>query len=127
MILHSVHRSSGAIGQPIMTMNANTVLLPPYLRNIPPLHVLDADEPYTLSPTEGEARILDAQAGDLRIIWDRTKPDEVAAARAAFDSLKAKRYLAYRVGDKEGQKGALVRDFDPQLERLIMSPPLVGG
>jgi hypothetical protein len=111
----------------LMSMNAITVLLPPYLRNIPHLRVLDADDPYQLSPTEGEARLLDVRFGDLRLIWDRTKPDEVTAARAAFDSLKAKRYLAYRVRDKEGEKGALVRDFDPQLERLIMSPPLVGG
>jgi hypothetical protein len=108
-------------------MNAIKVLLPPYLRYIPHLRVLDADEPYVLTPTEGEARLLDVRAGDLRLIWDRTKPDEVAAARAAFDSLKAKRYLAYRVGEKEGEKGAMVRDFDPAVERLIMSPPLVGG
>ena len=110
-----------------MNIHAIKVLLLPHLRHIPHLRVLDADDPYELSPTEGEARLLDRHAGDLQIIWDRTKPDEVATARAAFDALKAKHYTAYRVGEKKGEKGTVVRDFDPTLERLIMSPLLVGG
>lgn len=64
--------------------------------------------------------------GDSRFMWSRSTPAEVDAARAQFDSLRAKGYLAYTVrGD--GGKGEVIREFDPSLERIIMTPPLAGG
>ncbi len=70
--------------------------------------------------------VLD-HTGDTKHIWDKNRPDEVSAIRAIFDKLtKEKKYLAYSVTDS-GDKGAVVREFDPSAERLILAPQLVGG
>ena len=73
----------------------------------------------------GELCVLDA-SGDTKTIWNPDNPDEVEAARRTFDSLRAKGYLAYSVkGD--GDKGEVLREFNPGLGKIIMAPPLAGG
>jgi hypothetical protein len=72
-----------------------------------------------------ELRIMDA-TGDMKIIFDPRKPDEVEAARATFNTLKAKGYLAFRVDDA-GEKTAAMDKFDPKAGKVILSPPVVGG
>jgi hypothetical protein len=65
--------------------------------------------------------------GDVKTIWNPSKPVEVEAAREQFDGLKKKGYLAYRVdvlGDKTGE---VLRDFDSNAKALIMVPPMQGG
>ena len=74
----------------------------------------------------GTMRIADVKAGDLKVIWDRTKRDEVDVAREQFDSLLKKGYVAYSV-DKKGAKGKKITEFDKDLEMLILAPGLVGG
>jgi len=65
--------------------------------------------------------------GDTRVIWNPRDPDEVAAARAQFDTLvKEKRFLAFRV-NTTGGKGEQIREFDPEAEKLIIAPPMAGG
>jgi hypothetical protein len=64
--------------------------------------------------------------GDTKTIWDKNNPDEVAAARATFDALKKKKYLAFSVASG-GKKGELMTTFDPNAEQIIMSPPVAGG
>lgn len=73
----------------------------------------------------GEMCILDL-TGDTKVIWDSKNVDEVAAAKATFDSLRAKGYLAYTVS-KDGSKGEVIREFDEKAEKIILSAPLVGG
>ncbi len=66
--------------------------------------------------------------GDTKHLWDKTKPAEVAAAKALFDKLvKQDKYLAFRATGKDGDKGDQVREFNPDHERLIFTPPFVGG
>lgn len=73
----------------------------------------------------GEIAVMD-QTGDTKTIWDKNNPDEVAAAKAQFDALKAKRYIAYKVkGD--GEKGEIITTFDPTAEKIILAPPMAGG
>ncbi len=72
-----------------------------------------------------EMSIMDA-TGDHKIIWDTEDAESVAAAKETFDRLRAKGYLAYTV-KKGGDKGEIVREFDPTLEKLILSPPMAGG
>jgi DNA polymerase IIIc chi subunit len=79
--------------------------------------------------THNFIRIMDG-VGDVKVMWDRTKKDEVEAARTMFNSLRKKGYIAYSVKDKvagNSGKGELVTKFDPDIERLIMSPPMAGG
>lgn len=72
-----------------------------------------------------ELIILD-HTGDTKIIWDPDKPIEVEHARKTFDDMKAKGYLAYRVNAK-GDKGEVLKRFDPEAEKMILAPQTVGG
>jgi hypothetical protein len=74
----------------------------------------------------GEMRIADKIAGDLKVIWDKKKRDEVEAARNQFDAMIKKGYLAFSV-KKDGEKGKVVKEFDEDAEMLILSPKLQGG
>lgn len=74
----------------------------------------------------GEMRIADKVHGDLKVIWDRLKKDEVEAARNQFDAMIKKGYLAFSV-KKDGEKGKVVKEFDEDAEMLILSPRLQGG
>ena len=66
-------------------------------------------------------------AGDTKLMWDSDNRDEVQAARDHFDDLLKKRYLAFKAEGREGTRGEQIRKFDPDLERIIMVPPSVGG
>lgn len=64
--------------------------------------------------------------GDTKTIWDPNKPEEVEVAKASFDALKKKGYIAFKVDDS-GNKGEIINTFDPQAGRVILAPPLAGG
>ena len=76
--------------------------------------------------THGSIAVLN-RSGDSKLIWDRTNEDEVAAAAALFDSLKAKSFLAYRAKGKKGTRDEQITKFDATAERIIMVPPMQGG
>lgn len=66
--------------------------------------------------------------GDTKKVWDRTKPDEVEDAKRTFDFLvREKRYVAFHVTGKDGDKGEQMREFDPSAGRMILVPALAGG
>ena len=65
-------------------------------------------------------------SGDTKISWDSTKPAEVDAARDHFKKLTSKGFRGYRV-KASGLQGSEVKDFDPELENILMIPPQVGG
>lgn len=69
---------------------------------------------------------LNVVAGDTKLIWDGGNQDEVDAARETFKRLKGKGYAAYAV-KKDGEKGKVVTEFDPEAEKIIMAPAVVGG
>ena len=75
--------------------------------------------------TAHEMCVLD-HTGDTKIIWDSSKEDEVSTARDTFDKLRKKGYAAYSV-DRKGEKGTVLREFDPNAEKIILAPPTVGG
>jgi type IV secretory pathway VirJ component len=66
------------------------------------------------------------ETGDTKVIWDSENKDEVDAARAQFDALTKKGYLAFKV-DKKGEKSEAMRRFDPEAEKIILSPPMTPG
>lgn len=74
---------------------------------------------------KGEMRVLD-ESGDLKIIWDSDKPDEVKLARDTFDKMKAKGYSAFSV-KKSGEPGRTLDKFDADIEAMILVPRIVGG
>ena len=72
-----------------------------------------------------EIHVLD-RTGDTTTSWDPRRPDEVALAREAFDAAKAKKMLIYKA-NTDGTKGELLREFDPNAEKIVCSPQNVGG
>lgn len=67
------------------------------------------------------------RSGDVRAMWDRGNADEVASARRQFQDLAKKGYVAYRAEGKNGERGEVIREFDPDAERIILVKALVGG
>lgn len=66
-------------------------------------------------------------AGDTKLIWDADNKDEVEAAAETFRRLvEKKKYAAFSV-DKKGEQGKKITAFDPDLEKIILVPPLAGG
>lgn len=65
-------------------------------------------------------------SGDTKVIWDKDSPEEVAAARTTFNSLKAKGFAAFSV-KKDGEKGTKISEFDPNAEKIILVPQIAGG
>ena len=65
-------------------------------------------------------------AGDTNILWDPSRKAELKAAKKIFDDLKKEGYIAYAV-EKDGKKGEIIREFDPEAGKLIMAPPMAGG
>lgn len=76
--------------------------------------------------TTGTMETLD-RTGDTKVMWDRHNEAEVKAAKAMFQSLREKHYLAFKAIGKDGAQGSQIDAFDPDLERIIMVPRMVGG
>lgn len=72
-----------------------------------------------------ELRVID-HTGDSKLVWDADKDAEVQAAREMYDGLKKKGYAAFGV-KKDGEKGKILTEFDPEAEKIIMVPPARGG
>lgn len=74
----------------------------------------------------GEIAKMDT-TGDTKLMWSKDNDDEIAAAKRMFNELKEKRFVAFSVKGKDGEKNEIIREFDPDAERIIMSPPMAGG
>lgn len=70
-------------------------------------------------------RVIDP-SGDTKIMWDSAREAEVDVARNTFNNLRRKHYTAYSV-KKNGEPGRVITEFDPDAEKIIMSPPMAGG
>jgi hypothetical protein len=75
---------------------------------------------------EGGVMVILDRSGDTKHIWDRSNADEVAAARAVFDQMTKKGYQAWSV-TRKGDKDRRITEFDPEAEKMILAPALVGG
>ncbi len=72
-----------------------------------------------------EMRVMD-HTGDTKIIWNSENKDETDAARETFNRLTKKGHKAYMV-KKDGEKGEVITEFDPDAEKIILAPQMVGG
>lgn len=64
--------------------------------------------------------------GHSKTVWDSERPEEVAAAKATYDSLIKKGYSAFRT-KKDGSQGKQMDAFDPEAEAMILVPRMAGG
>jgi hypothetical protein len=72
----------------------------------------------------GTMNVLDA-TGHTEIKWDRRKRDEVQLARDAFNAMRSAGHSIFRV--RKGEPGERITEFDPDAEKLMVIPHLVGG
>ena len=74
----------------------------------------------------GELSIL-SHLGDEKVTWDKDDPESVAEARKKFlEFLGERKGMAVRM-NPDGQKGDMITDFDPDAERILLMPMIVGG
>jgi hypothetical protein len=73
----------------------------------------------------GMMNILD-RSGHTKHIWNADNEAEVEAARTLYDALTRKGYRAFNV-KKDGEEGTRMDTFDPEAEKMILVPQLVGG
>jgi hypothetical protein len=84
-------------------------------------------DPGALDEGQHTLHITDA-TGDTRLMWDPANRDEVATARAAFNAAKGKGMLAYGVKKNgDAKTGDVIRDFDPEMGKIVMVRQLQGG
>lgn len=65
--------------------------------------------------------------GDTAYFWNAGDRDEVSAARAHFDEMKRKGFIAYTSEGKDGHRGSVITKFDPKAERIIFVKQHQGG
>lgn len=65
--------------------------------------------------------------GDTKIFWNKKNKDEVENAKETFNNLvKVKKFAAFSVS-KMGRKSKKITEFDPNIQKLIIIPPMAGG
>ena len=65
--------------------------------------------------------------GDEEVSWDKDDPESVKEARQKFlEFLSERKGYAVRM-EPDGQKGKLITDFDPDAERIVLMPMVMGG
>lgn len=65
-------------------------------------------------------------SGDTKVLWDPDNDDEVQCARENFEQLTEKGFAAFSV-KRGGDKGSVIKDFDPEAGKIILVPPMAGG
>ena len=65
-------------------------------------------------------------SGDSRCSFDTTDPAAVEAARLEFDALKNSGHLLYGT-DSNGGNATSMPNYDPTVERVVASKPIVAG
>lgn len=87
----------------------------------------DIDVTFGAVPKGRNAMAVMGERGDTKISWDPRVPAEVEAARRQFEFLtKEKRYAAFKM-TVSGERDAMIREFDPAAERIILVPQMQGG
>ena len=75
---------------------------------------------------EGHEMSVLGHRGDSKLVWSRDNQDEVDNARRTFEDMRKKGFSAFSVG-RLGKAGDRINEFDPDAEKIILTPPLRGG
>lgn len=76
---------------------------------------------------QGVMCVLGAR-GDTKITWNKKNKEEVANAKRTFNNLVGKKkFAAFAMGKLGRKKGKKITKFDPNIQKLIIIPPMAGG
>jgi hypothetical protein len=71
--------------------------------------------------------VLD-KSGDTTVTWDPLNATEVKVAEQKFNQLVVHQgYAAYELPTEKGNPGVIIREFNPQAERILLTPRQAGG
>ena len=70
-------------------------------------------------------RIADRN-GDTTVSWETTNQEQVAAAQQQFEALVKQGFTAYAFKNA-GEAGEVTKTFNPEVERILVMPQVVGG
>ena len=70
--------------------------------------------------------VIPNEDGDLRIEWSAADEAQIQVARDAFDKGIEQGMTAYQIAPG-GERGSLIREFDPEARRILLAPQMVGG
>ena len=65
--------------------------------------------------------------GDTKITWNKKNKEEMDNARRTFDELVNKKKFAAFSVSKMGRKSKKITEFDPNIQKLLLIPPMAGG
>jgi len=71
--------------------------------------------------------IIDKFYGDKRLIWRADDKESKAKAIEEFKERLKKGWLAFKVDPDNPGKGTLIKDFDENAEKIVLTPPVAGG
>lgn len=80
----------------------------------------------TVVPEGKSMLVILSDEGDTKLEWDPHDEVSTSIARSAFEKAKKARHVAYRI-TREGTKGAVADEFDPNAQKYILAPQMVGG
>ncbi len=80
----------------------------------------------TIEKPKHELAFMDIKEGDVKLQWDPSDKDEVAATELTFEKLKKKGYQFFKM-TFGGKKGTKIDKFDPKIESILGIPHTVGG
>lgn len=87
--------------------------------------LVDTDTPTT---TTQHSMATLGKDGDTVLTWD---PDNAAetenARRTFFDMVNTQRFLAFAVDEGGGGDPEQIREFDPEVKSILLTPPMMGG
>ena len=70
--------------------------------------------------------VILSEKGDERLVWDKENGKEAKEAKAKFEDLIKKGYMAFSV-DAKGKKNRKIEEFDVDAEEILMVPKTVRG
>ena len=74
----------------------------------------------------GRIMTILSKEGDERLTWDKENGPEAKQAKAKFEELMKKNYMAFSV-DSKGKKNRQIEEFDVDAEEILMIPPTSRG
>ena len=84
--------------------------------------ILTTQQDPTPPPNCGMFKVLTAQDGDRRIIWNRLILDEIRAAKKMFLDLVDKGLVPYKVGTGGRPSADIMKVFDASAEEVVFLP-----
>ena len=71
--------------------------------------------------------VMSPTTGHTTLEWDVEDTVSVEKARHLFDDVKAKGMIAYALDPGSTDRGEVIHKFNPQAERIVVTPQVAGG